>query len=299
MTRKEYDIEIRTNSFGLRDDKIQLKNSGPRILILGDSFTFGFGVERDNIYVDLLERKLGVDVINAGVGGYDIIHQLEWFRHVGKKFEPDLVVYALYLGNDLSRNTEWKIGPHGGLIDTRKKNVGGGESTLKIVEILGTLTYRINYNIWARKEWVPFSDYLSMAQETLPEDAKKNYVLSKRLLGELNDEVVDSGAMFFVFMFPYKTVVDPRAKQRLMDGTPNFERLYDLDRPENEMERYFRSSDIPFYDIIPEMKKYYDTESNEPLFYHYDGHFTKEGHAFVAAWLEPILSRWIGKIERR
>jgi lysophospholipase L1-like esterase len=70
-----------------------------RIVVLGDSFTYGYGIEEDWTYARILERKLKekreVEVINLGVSG----HQSEDIARVLEKFyeqlQPDLVIYGI------------------------------------------------------------------------------------------------------------------------------------------------------------------------------------------------------------
>lgn len=100
---KEWDIKFEVNSLGLRDNEYseEKPENTFRILMLGDSFTEGYGIELDNTFSKLLENKLKLDnyddgkkieVINAGITGYSPI--LEYFylkKHV-LKLQPDLVI---------------------------------------------------------------------------------------------------------------------------------------------------------------------------------------------------------------
>ncbi len=136
---------------------------------------------------------------------------------------------------------------------------------------------------------MPYPDYLMMTQKPLSHESKIKYSFAKKLLEDLHVEITKSGAEFFVFMFPYKTVVDPQARKRFQATIPNFENRYDLDRPTKEMEKFLKNSNIAYFNFVPAMKKYYKTQSNKSLFYYSDGHFTPTGHAFVATQLEPII----------
>ena len=75
----EFDTTIDTNSRGHRDREVRRRQDALRILVLGDSVTFGFGVEGAETFAKRLESilrgSLGrpVDVINAGVWGYNLI----------------------------------------------------------------------------------------------------------------------------------------------------------------------------------------------------------------------------------
>lgn len=87
-------IEINTN--GLRDPEHEprVSRSSPTILVLGDSFTWGFGVERQDRYTDVLARLLAVEseIINAGVSGYGTDQELLYLETEGAVWHPDIVI---------------------------------------------------------------------------------------------------------------------------------------------------------------------------------------------------------------
>jgi len=292
MIREEFDVEIKTNEHGFRDDETPEKD-GFRILMLGDSYTFGYGAERGGLFTDLLEDHLQTEIINAGVGGFEIIHQLKWFAAEGKDLKADLVVYALYLGNDLAYNDDWLAKEDGGLIHYKKRFSAKTKWASKIKQMLRILYRTGVVPVTKPKEWVPEPDYLAMTKKQLSPESEADYSLAKKLLGGLHAEVTESGTGFFVFLFPYKTVVEPSAKERFQATLPDFENLYDLERPANEMEAFLKDNGIPCFNFVPAMKDYYKNPENPSLFYYSEGHFTSEGNAFVAAQLEPVISSLI------
>ena len=74
----------------------------PLIPFLGDSFTFGIGVEDDETFVSHLARKSGRRVLNLGVPGFSLKEELDIieFRHE-ELGSPPLYVFVAYAGNDL------------------------------------------------------------------------------------------------------------------------------------------------------------------------------------------------------
>ena len=79
-----------------------------RILLFGDSFAEGWGVERDEMLSARLQSCLReggeqVEVLNFGVAGYGTDQAYLAFQKLGKRFQPDLVI-ALFYGNDLWNN---------------------------------------------------------------------------------------------------------------------------------------------------------------------------------------------------
>jgi hypothetical protein len=108
--RTGYDIEYRINSKGLRDDETPYEKPEGifRIVLLGDSLTFGYGVPIDKHFSRLLEGYLtNGEVINMGVGGYGVDQELLFLRSEGFRYHPDLVLaYVAFYGNHRHMHTE-------------------------------------------------------------------------------------------------------------------------------------------------------------------------------------------------
>lgn len=98
---------IRTNSWGMRDDEPGPRNDDlHRIVAIGDSFTFGFGVSGQDTYPNVLERLLNAgleakrfEVLNLGVGGYSTRDEALVLKHKGIAWDPELVIVG-YFFND-------------------------------------------------------------------------------------------------------------------------------------------------------------------------------------------------------
>ncbi len=96
----EFTSQFVTNSLGLRNAEVGTKK-GLRILVLGDSFTEGFGAPNDSTYPILLQKYFHendmpeVEVINAGVSGSDIFFALNFFVEKLSALQPDIVIYTL------------------------------------------------------------------------------------------------------------------------------------------------------------------------------------------------------------
>src|SRR5262245_19159729 len=97
------------NAYGLRGPgytEPKLATSR-RILILGDSFTYGGGVEDDAlVFPALLERDLNararpgvqrVEILNGGLPGSHTEDWVQLWQRVGGAFDPDLVVVVFFL----------------------------------------------------------------------------------------------------------------------------------------------------------------------------------------------------------
>lgn len=99
---------VTTSADGLRAASHQplgRKRAGVgRILLLGDSQAFGWGVPFEDTVAEHLERELSapgreVEVLNAGVPGYNAAQEAAYLDAPGARFEPDCAV-VLFMGND-------------------------------------------------------------------------------------------------------------------------------------------------------------------------------------------------------
>jgi lysophospholipase L1-like esterase len=96
--------DVAINSDGFRDDEYALeRNENFRIVVLGDSLTFGWGVEKDEAFEVLLEEMLSekrpTEMINMGHGNYNTEQQVNLFKEKGLKYNPDKVL-VFYFIND-------------------------------------------------------------------------------------------------------------------------------------------------------------------------------------------------------
>jgi lysophospholipase L1-like esterase len=112
LRRAEFRMRVRVGASGLRGhDPRPHRSNTVRIVCLGDSFTWGFGVGDDQAYPAQLEKllahrhpELDVQVLNAGVFGYGTSEELEFLKTRGALLDPDLVIVQFLPENDFTEN---------------------------------------------------------------------------------------------------------------------------------------------------------------------------------------------------
>ncbi len=98
----EFNTTVSTNSKGLRDDEKSLEN--PKILLLGDSFTMGWGLENNNVLDKHLEKAFNVPVLNTGISSYGTFREWQMTKRVNK--DSLKLIVLQYFMNDMSENIE-------------------------------------------------------------------------------------------------------------------------------------------------------------------------------------------------
>jgi lysophospholipase L1-like esterase len=101
-----YDCQIKTNDMGLRMGEIEAGKIN--VLSVGDSYTFGWGVDLDQSYYGLLQQKIAdstaqVQLINGAVPGYSTGHIYVQMERLSKLFSFKKVIYFM-CSNDISDN---------------------------------------------------------------------------------------------------------------------------------------------------------------------------------------------------
>ena len=92
-----------TNEMGFRKSSCNLSidNDKTNIVLLGDSFTFGIGVNDGYEFGAIMGRKLeeSFNVINLGIGGWGLTQEIRAFYEIGQSFNPEIAI-VFFFSND-------------------------------------------------------------------------------------------------------------------------------------------------------------------------------------------------------
>jgi lysophospholipase L1-like esterase len=105
----EYEFTAATSSIGIRDNEIALADPARwRVLALGDSFTYGWGVELEETWAKVAERRLPerspeAEVLNLGCPGLSVDGYAKIAQRAIPILKPKVVLVAVLQGDDLSQ----------------------------------------------------------------------------------------------------------------------------------------------------------------------------------------------------
>jgi hypothetical protein len=122
----EFNVTYRSaqSGFRVRDAAMDESRSVP-VVFIGDSFTFGDGVEYEETFAFRVGEALSVPIRNLGMSGFGVDQIWQTFVHFGRQLEPRVVVMA-YVDDDLPRSMSayrwrgsWWAKPTFDLVDDR------------------------------------------------------------------------------------------------------------------------------------------------------------------------------------
>ena len=93
--------EVNVNSLGLRGPELDTPGGRKRLMTLGDSSVFGFGIEQGRVMGDVAADRLGPESVNGAMSGYSTEQAIAVLDRVGERVRPDiLVIAALWSDNN-------------------------------------------------------------------------------------------------------------------------------------------------------------------------------------------------------
>ena len=102
---REFSNTYYVNSVGVRDDEASLHH--PQIIVAGDSVAIGWGVNQEETWAQLIEKKFNMPVLNTAVSSYGTAREMAMLARV----QTDELKYLIvqYSGNDYGENKQFYL----------------------------------------------------------------------------------------------------------------------------------------------------------------------------------------------
>lgn len=287
QTGPEYNVNIRINQEGLRDRTEHVSPKPPdklRILLLGDSFTFGVGNNYQNIWSVIFERNLldkgyNIDVVKAGVPEYDTSVELRLLERLFPKYQPNIVIMA-FLPNDLFTNT--RIGEptyldkkySGDVSETSMSHLTSFLMNLHSVILIKRLLFSSDYLYTKLYLSTKRAQYFSYPMN---ETLKTQVALTKDLILKAKHYCERNGKIFLVLSIPQQFQVIAKARAY------SFENI-DVSLIDSVFSEFAQKNSFVWIPVLDVLADYYRI-TDHPLYYRYDGHLNPEGNRVVGTYL--------------
>ncbi|TFH23858.1 MAG: hypothetical protein E4H03_05145 [Myxococcales bacterium] len=300
----EYRTSIRVTSQGLRDDREYLeKTDGElRILMLGDSFVMGVGVDLEETVVEQLEDTLDerflerdVEIINMGVPGYSTRQALATLETYGDDLDADLVILGFFVGNDFSENAGEPLRVDDGYLVDGTRHEGLIPYPVRRFIKLHSQFYHFLWPIQRRLRGHGGAEAGESARriaEIFLIDEEVARPITQPSLEALEDLVracEERGLPLAVMIIPDHAQVVDGPWDALIDQTGAPRSVYDRAAPSRRIAKFLEARGVPTLDLLPGFRA---REDRDALYLPLDKHWTAIGHdvATVAA------TRFIGAI---
>ncbi len=279
-----FNYSYTNNSQGLRSDRnYSYEKTTPRILFLGDSFTYGVGVNDNETFSywvqNYLENK--VEVINAGNPGKGTDYALKFFQVMGRQLKPD-VVAVMFFNNDFidnGREEYFSINSNGNLepksIIKHKNFVNrlpGYDWLISWSQFINLIKKEIVVWMFPSSPSPKMSAASSTAAISYAQNDPAEYwrTITETYIKSLKDEVENSKAKLIFFYIPDKLDVEQYRSDNQYSNT------------EQSIADLLKSFNIAFFSLTPIIA---ENDNDISKLYLLDRHWTAFSHRLAAQYI--------------
>tara|TARA_E500000178_G_scaffold286586_1_gene288437 strand:+ start:491 stop:1477 length:987 start_codon:yes stop_codon:yes gene_type:complete len=265
---KVFGIKSKTDKNGFR---IPIKNYSYKYvkkttLVLGDSITFGVGVEEKNTFIGILRNNSRANnLYNAAIFGHNIESYLYILKKNHEKFKDEINQVLIFLClND--------VVPYQGTIFENKKDLNKNKFQKNIIEN----KFALKLNIFLRERSVLFVllkgiftnpikrhyDYMRALY-----DNEKNLVKLEKDVNEITNFLIKNNLNYKYVLLPYAHQIKNNCQKELL-------------KPQEMIKKIFDNQNIDIKDFTNEFCK---NDNKKDLFLKYDPvHLSRYGHKYIS-----------------
>lgn len=305
--RAEYSNEIRINQAGLRGPEIGSSSDEIlRVLVVGDSFVFGVGVEDTDTFTALLPARLArhdraaAEGLNAGIPAFGVPDAESWFRRHGVALEPDIVVLAIFLGNDLvdaSPDREEILLVDGLLVPSL--SAGGIKAWLhrhshlfvtvkSLLDQPGFQPLRDKLGLGEPWKTRTLREELGVYRKSADQALRPAIDATDEALGRFTELSEELGFELIAVLIPSEIQLEPERWQMSLTSLDLDPADYDPSTPTRIFQELLDRHEIPTLDLGPPFLT--GLSRGEALYFRLDRHWTRAGHALAADELARFLT---------
>lgn len=276
-----------------------------RVVALGDSFTFGYGVEESETWPRRLEAILdegpnqdgGVEVVNLGVGGYGTWQEALYLERIWEPLRPDLAIVALYVGNDPEDNARAAArsvarsapgiaagAPAGS--EGLKRWLG---SRLHVYSLISTRGDQLLVRAGLRRLVHPFEMEILMRQP--PGSVQRAWEATREALARLAGFSAAHELKMMVVLVPMKHQISDAVWDRVVSQYARGADALELDRegPQRILSTMCAEAGLRCLDLMAGLREAASQHPEAPLYWPRDQHWTASGHEAAARIISMVV----------
>jgi len=303
-----------------------------RIAILGDSFTASSQVKFEERFSFILQQELNkcrsiskeVEVINFGVDGFGTARAIQMFRHKAVSYQPDLVLLVFCDSNDVRNNhptldrnpfLPYFVFHDGQLVldDSFRRNPeflhklkwSNLRNELvkrsRVLQVINKFYEKVIHPLRKQEAPLPVAGYATDKKVIVPASLapptdlvwQEAWLLSEAMIAQLRDDVVGSGAEFWLTVTATGEQVDPDPEKR--QAAMEFYGIPTLDYTADRLQAFAEGEGIPFIRLNERMRE--EAERANTNFHYFErkdstgGHWNRHGHRVVGQIMAERLCK--------
>jgi len=293
----EFRYTVRTNAAGLRDDPFE----GPQdIAAIGDSFTFGLGVENDQSWPQRLETLSGHSVANLGWAGWNSYVYPAALRRHAIPLQSQIWLWAFF-ANDLPESAGAEAFITSGKTDYKAEAARDSElppllqlRTVQLLAVLAQPDLALLANSGQPFEQgslkMRISDYPWRMTDPADPEVERGWQLTADALAETAQLAAENGAQVMVIFIPAREHV---YWQNI--ATAMLEQdVAQLDDAAARLGEIAAANGFAYLNLLDGFRQ--RAENGELLYFPSDGHWNVAGHELAAQLIDDALRSqgWLG-----
>ena len=313
---QEWDVPYSINSMGFRDHEYGKKPAGTfRVLMIGDSYTEGYGVKLEDSFIKVLEKELNdhdsskkYEVVNGAIASYSPLLEYIFISQKALSVEPDVVVLVYDYGDlkddyEYEKTTTFENGlPVKATPYQRAWTPNATAFQRFLIRHFRAYLYLDNKLNKMAFKWqnrqrqfqneytdeTPHDSFI-VFRPGQEENVKKLWVRNEKYLDLIHRHLKERGIPLVLVSYPYgiQLGAEEWSEGRLTQG---FKTGVVYPQPEHvhSIEKFCQERDIPFVNLYDGMAARYSF----PLQYKFDGHLNPKGHRLMGEVLyEELVKR--------
>lgn len=305
----DFTFRVQTNSLGFED--IGFRDDGftgsPAAIALGDSFTWGDGVDNDKTWVAQLEAQSGQDIVNLGMSGYGSIQRLRILEKYGLSLQPKFILWSFF-PNDFYDDGHFAWREETGRLSKQGEAIAPPSWSENLDRQMRRLSVVYNLALSPFAEPDDEEEYERLVYPQTGEhpldltfvlrpywekrlDPNEEYVasgveLTRQALATAQAEAQQANATLVVILFPSKEQAYWPVVAKLVDQPEN----YHLDWPMHEVKDWCQTHDVVYLDLTPIFQEH--AAQGEQLYFRFDAHWNHAGHTLAAQAIQQYLANF-------
>lgn len=306
----DFTYRLRTNADGYRDE-LESTDSPVCAVAIGDSFTFGYGVNAEDTWPEILQDYWRCPVVNLGISSYGSIRALHTLQDYGWRYRPKFVIWMFFINDawDASKFKAWLASGHPDMrrwerevnrslshrrasylqrkLDRKLSRHLVTYSALKwmlnelanralgrgpIARRVGDLDLVLNFKLLRKWIDITASDYIA------------GLVATRSALAVAQTEANTQGSRLLLLLVPPKELV----YWHLLSGVDLDVSEADLLAPYRDILGACAELQLFCFDLLPPLRT--EAMAGSQLYFSEDGHLTPLGNRFVANEVRQLLT---------